>query len=317
MEIDGVQLAERLRGRQVPLLLAYLVLHRERHVGRDELIGALWPNHAPVSQDAALRTLLSRLRSTLGASALAGRDELILALPEPVWIDIEAAAAEVARALDALERGDARRAWALAQVPLNIASRGLLPGAQASWLEAPRRELEEVQLLALEVIGRAGLVMGGVGGTQLQSAERAARKLIEAEPYRESGYVILMEALAGRGNVAEALRVFDGLRTLLRDELGTSPSPEAIAAHDRLLRPVAQVQPEQPAEPGAPAIPLPADVRQRAGALLIGRARELAELEDVWQLACVQERSGRLVLLAGDAGIGKSTLSSELARRVH
>jgi DNA-binding SARP family transcriptional activator len=234
VEIDGVQLSERLRGKQVPLLLAYLVLNRARHVGRDELIDALWPAEPPVSQDAALRTLLSRLRSSLGSESLAGRAELILTLPEPVWIDVEAAAAEVARALDALTRGDARRAWALAQVPLNIASRGLLPGAQATWLEAPRRELEDVRQQALEVIGRAGLVMGG---TQLQSAERAARTLIETEPYRESGYVLLMEALAARGNVAEALRVFDGLRTLLRDELGTNPSPEAIAAHERLLRP--------------------------------------------------------------------------------
>ena len=207
------------------------------------------PTSAPVSQDAALRTLLSRLRSSLGSSALAGRDELILSLPEPVWIDVEAAASEVARALEALDHGDARRAWALAQVPLNIASRGLLPGAQATWLEAPRRELEDVRQQALEVIGRAGLLMGG---TQLQSAERAARTLIETEPYRESGYVLLMEALAARGNVAEALRVFDGLRTLLRDELGTNPSPEAIAAHDRLLRPQERaVEPGRRSGPGA------------------------------------------------------------------
>src|ERR1700733_9083686 len=98
VEIGGVQFSGRLRGKQVPLLLAYLVLNRARHVGRDELIGALWPGRAPVSQDAALRTLLSRLRSSLGSSTLAGRDELILALPEPVWIDIEAAATEMSRA---------------------------------------------------------------------------------------------------------------------------------------------------------------------------------------------------------------------------
>src|ERR1700759_3083918 len=159
VEIDGVQLSERLRGKQVPLLLAYLVLNRGRHVGRDELIGALWPDTAPVSQDAALRTLLSRLRSALGSATVAGRDEVILSLPEPVWIDIEAAAAEGARALDSLDRGDARRAWALAQVPLNIASRGLLPGSQASWLEPPRRELEAVRPQALEGVGRAGPVV--------------------------------------------------------------------------------------------------------------------------------------------------------------
>ncbi len=315
VEIDGVQLAERLRGKQVPLLLAYLVLNRGRHVGRDELIGALWPNQAPVSQDAALRTLLSRLRSSLGASRVAGRDEVILDLPAPIWIDIEAAAAEVPRSLEALQQGDARRAWALAQVPLNIASRGLLPGSQASWLEPPRRELEEVHLTALEVIGRAGLVMGG---TQLQSAERAARSLIESEPYRESGYVLLMEALAARGNVAEAMRVFDSLRTLLRDELGTTPSGEAIAVHERLLRPRGHRDLEaQPAEPGAPSIPLPAELRQRAQGAVIGREQELAQLEELWQMASGQEGSGRLVFLAGDAGIGKTTLTADVARRVH
>ncbi len=317
-----MQLAERLRGKQVPLLLAYLVLNRGRHVGRDELIGALWPDQAPVSQDAALRTLLSRLRSTLGAATVAGRDEVILSLPAPVWIDIEAAAAEVARALESLDRGDARRAWALAQVPLNIASRGLLPGSQASWLEPPRRELEEVRLLALEVIGRAGLSMGG---TQLQSAERAARALIEAERYRESGYILLMEALAARGNVAEAVRVFDSLRTLLRDELGTSPSPEAIAAHDRLLRPHthgpdAAAGAERGADGAvgaAGAIPLPADLRHRAQGTLVGRESELAQLEELWQLASGQEGSGQLVFLAGDAGIGKTTLTADVAHRVH
>jgi DNA-binding SARP family transcriptional activator/tetratricopeptide (TPR) repeat protein len=327
VEIDGVQLSGRLRGRQVPLLLAYLVLNRDRHVGRDELIGALWPNDAPVSQDAALRTLLSRLRSSLGTSTLAGRDELILALPEPVWIDIEAAATEMNRALAALDQNDARRAWALAQVPLNIASRGLLPGAQATWLEPPRRELEEVHLLALEVIGRAGLVLGG---TQVQSAERAARTLIESEPYRESGYVLLMETLAARGNVAEAMRVFDRLRTLLRDELGTSPSREAITAHERLLTPASRAGDWNPADPdaaaaraaamgGAPTvgIPLPAELRHRAQGQLIGRADELAQLEDEWALACREARSGRLVLLAGDAGIGKTTLTADIARRVH
>lgn len=317
VEIDGVQLAERLRGKQVPLLLAYLVLNRGRHVGRDELIGALWPNHAPVSQDAALRTLLSRLRSSLGSDRVAGRDEVILALPGPVWIDVEAAAAEVARALDALQRGDARRAWALAQVPLNIASRGLLPGSQASWLEPPRRELDEVHLTALEVIGRAGLIMGG---TQLQSAERAARSLIESEPYRESGYVLLMEALAARGNVAEAVRVFDSLRTLLRDELGTTPSGDAIAVHQRLLRPQAHGNGDLEAhrsEPGGPSIPLPAELRHRAQATVIGREHELAQLEELWELASGQDGSGQLVFLAGDAGIGKTTLTADVARRVH
>ncbi len=309
-----------MRGKQVPILLAYLLLNRTRPVSREELIGALWPDRPPVSQDAALRTLLSRLRSALGGEALLGRDELSLSLPTPVWIDLEAASTEVERAQQALQRGDARSAWALAQVPLNVAARGLLPGVQASWLEPRRRDLEDVRLQALEVVGRAGLTLGG---TQLASAERAARGVIQGEPYRESGYVLLMEALEAQGNIAEALRVFDQLRTLLRDELGTMPSPEALAISDRLLRPGARGRaPDELGAGDAVAVELPAELGMRAQGPLVGRGRELAELRDLWQRATDGKRlgrdmSGRLVLLTGDPGIGKTRLVAEIARAAH
>ncbi len=315
-----MQLADGLRGKQVPLLLAYLLLNRTRHVGREELIGALWPDHAPISQDAALRTLLSRLRSALGADALVGRDELILDLPPPVWIDLEAASTEVERAQQALAAGDARTSWALAQVPLNIAGRGLLPGAQAVWLESRRRELEDVRLQALEVVGRSGLIMGG---TQLASAARAARSLIDSEPYRESGYVLLMETLEAEGNVAEALRVFDGLRTLLRDELGTSPSPDMMAVHERLLRPGQRPPGDNAAHRrGHVPIELPSELVVRAAAPLVGRRRELEQLQRLWSDVRERERprradSGKVVLLAGDPGIGKTRLVSAIAQAAY
>jgi DNA-binding SARP family transcriptional activator len=320
VEIDGAQRADHLRGKQVPLLLAYLLLNRGRHVGREELIGALWPYEAPVSQDAALRTLLSRLRSALGAGSVVGRDEVILDLPEPVWIDLEAAALEVERAAQTLADGDARNAWAVAQVPLNIARRGLLPGAQASWLDSRRRELEDVRLQALEVIGRAGL---NLGGSQVASVERAARQLIESEPYRESGYVLLMEAFAAQGNVAEGLRVFESLRTLLRDELGTSPSPETIAVHQRLLRPGAHAPRSSGGDGRDYQIPLPAELLASADAPLVGRKAELERLTALWAQAAqaksgpVRDSSGRVVLLTGDPGIGKTRLVAEIARRAH
>jgi DNA-binding SARP family transcriptional activator len=321
VELDGAELAGSLRGKQVRLLFAYLVLSRERSVGREELIGALWSEHAPRSQDAALRTLLSRLRSALGPSVLVGRDELVLELPEPAWVDVEAATAHVQRAHEALEQRDARGAWALAQVPLNIASRGLLPGAQALWLEGRRRELSDVRLQALEVIGRAGL---DLGGNQLGSVERAARALIDAEPYRESGYVLLIQSLEAQGNVAEGMRVFHQLRTLLRDELGTVPSRDAIAAHERLLHPPGPEDARAPvrADAGEQAIPLQAELRARAAAIMIGRVAELAELER-WLKSVGEKasdgggRSERVLLLTGDAGVGKTRLLAEIATRAH
>jgi DNA-binding SARP family transcriptional activator len=309
--VDGGELVSRLRGRQVPLVLAYLVLNRDRAIARDELADALWPDHAPRSQDAALRTLLSRLRSALGGDTVVGRDEVALELPEPVWIDVEAATAQLPQALAALERGDARAAWALAQVPLNIAARGLLPGTQAAWLEPHRRELAETRLAALEVIGRAGLRLGG---TQLASVERAGRSLIETEPYRESGYVLLIEALAAQGNLAEGLRVFERLRTLLRDELGTAPSKEALAAHERLLHPGAEAARAAPAGQAGEEvlIELPAALAARATGDPVGRLGELAALRQWWR-----EGPERMLVLGGDPGMGKSRLLAELAAEAH
>jgi DNA-binding SARP family transcriptional activator/tetratricopeptide (TPR) repeat protein len=319
VEVDGVELARSLRGKQVPLLLAYLILARQRPVGREELIGALWPETAPRSQDAALRTLLSRLRSSLGGDVLVGRDELLLEFPEPVWVDVEAAVTHVERALAALQVDDARRAWALAQVPLNIASRGLFPGAQATWLESQRREMHEVRLQALEIIGRAGLALGG---TQLSSVERAARSLIEVEPYRESGYVLLMHSLRIRGNVAEALRVFERLRSLLRDELGTAPSPEALRAHQELLHPDGALGAgDPPGHERSPvpdaAIPLAIELRARAATSMIGRVGELSELERWLSAEDPSLRSERVLLLSGDPGVGKTRLLAETAVRAY
>jgi DNA-binding SARP family transcriptional activator len=44
-----------------------------------------------------------------------------------------------------------------------------------------------------------------------------------------------MEALERSGNVAEALRIYDGLRVTLRDELGVPPSPVVQDVYRRLL----------------------------------------------------------------------------------
>ena len=103
----------------------------------------------------------------------------------------------------------------------------------APWVVEQRRWLEDVQTRALECDAAASL---GIGGSEVAAAERDARRLIELAPYRESGYRLLMDSLARRGNSAEALLVYEKLRTLLRDELGAVPSPTSQALHRRLLQ---------------------------------------------------------------------------------
>ena len=99
-------------------------------------------------------------------------------------------------------------------------------------IDPGRRDLEGTYLRALELAAQASL---RIGGGELNTAERTARILIRLTPFRESGYRYLMEALAQSGNAAEALNVYESLRTLLREELGATPSPATQALHRALL----------------------------------------------------------------------------------
>lgn len=227
--VDDTLVERRLPGRQGRLLFAFLVLHRLRAVSRDELVDALWPEDAPPAADAALSALLSKLRRLV---PLEGRGEVRLVLPDPAWVDVETAYASLHRAEAAAERSDSHDAWVAARIAQHIAVRPFLAGDETHWVEDVRRDLEGVYLRALEVAGSAALA---IGGSEVRTAERSARALVRAAPYRESGYRLLMQTLAADGNTAEALRVYDVLRSRLREELGASPSRQTQDLHRSLL----------------------------------------------------------------------------------
>ncbi len=222
VELDGRRVEAELPGRQGRLLLAYVVANRRRTISRDELVDALWPS----GRDGGLAPLLSKLRRIV---PLDGLQPAV----EELSVDTEAALAAVHRAESALALGNPHAAWGPSQIAMFVTGRPFLAGEEASWIDGERRRLEAVHLRALEAYAGATL---GVGGTELGAAVRAGRQLIALEPYRESGYRILMDALDRQGNAAEALLVYDALRTKLRDDLGVSPSPSTQELHRRLLR---------------------------------------------------------------------------------
>ena len=155
-----------------------------------------------------------------------------LYLPEPTWVDLEAASEAIHRAESAVAQQDWRRAWGPVQVALFVAERGFLPGEDAGWVGDTRNQLSVLHLRALEAYAATEL---GIGGPELAGAIRASRELIELAPLRESGYRCLMQALADQGNLAEALRVYGQLCDCLRDELGVSPGPASRTLYEHLL----------------------------------------------------------------------------------
>jgi SARP family transcriptional regulator, regulator of embCAB operon len=230
--VTGRRIEQELPGRQGRLLFAYLAVNRDRVAGRDELTEALWPRGLPSAPDLALSALLSKLRRLLPDGALVGRSQIRLELGRHARVDVEAARDGIHRAEALIAAGDWYAAIGPTLVAHNISQRRFLPGEEGVWIEELRRDLDEIQVRALECTARRSL---GLGGSEVAVAERTARRLVDLSPFRESGYAVLMEAFERQGNVAEALRVYDSLRGLLREELGAAPSPAVQRVHARLL----------------------------------------------------------------------------------
>jgi DNA-binding SARP family transcriptional activator len=232
-EIDGRRIESDLPGRKGRLLFVYLVANRDRHISPAELVEALWPDGVPPAVDSDLRALLSKVRRAVGRQALGLRSRFRLELSADAWIDLEAAEQSIHRAESAVARRQWATAWSAAQITLSTARRQFLADEEAAWIMHWRTYLEQLESRALECYTAASI---GIGASELATAERCARVLIEKSPYRESGYRLLMEALLTMGNGAEAMQVYDGLRQLLRDDLGISPSAATRELHRELLR---------------------------------------------------------------------------------
>jgi DNA-binding SARP family transcriptional activator len=232
VSIAGRRVEDALPGNKGRLLFVYLVLTRFGRSSRDRLLEAVWGEDAAPDHQPRLSVLLSKLRRVVGPELLVGRSEIELALPPGTFVDVEAAFEALHRAEYHISRGEWAEAWGPAGVAYHVASRPLLQGVDRPWLDEWRRRLDDVRLRGLECLGTARLRLGGPA---LSQAEECGRRLIELAPYRESGHRILMEALEARGNGAEALRAYDHLRILLRDELGIAPGPDVQAVYRRLL----------------------------------------------------------------------------------
>ena len=232
---DEVVLATALSGRQGRVAFAYLALAHDHPVARDELADVVWPDGLAKSWERDLSALMSKLKAPLARVGLpdAIRSALgcyELGLPAGTVIDIEMAGAQVEEAEALLRRDAPDEAWAAASVAFNLASRSFLAGDSGRWVESVREDISKVALRAADA-----LVTIEAGRERWADALRYAEDAIRREPFRESGYVALVDVHLAAGNRAEALRAYERARTLLAEELGVPPSAPLEEACRRAL----------------------------------------------------------------------------------
>ena len=270
-------------------LLTSLALAGGRTRSAERLIDDVWGDEPPRAPAAALHTQISRLRQVL-------RHARIVGVGVGYRLDDAVTDLDVAQLLiDAGQPG-----WAEAALALWRGTPGddLEPGSE---LARDLRRRSEVLLATIDgERGRAALVAGDFAAARAIAEERC-----RAEPFDESAHLLLMRALDGQGQRAEALAVFAGLRRRLARELGIEPGAELIAANTALLT-----------DPGVPAAhagmrPGPrgdsTGLRSEASPL-IGRDGDLAAAERL--LA-----GHRVVTLLGPGGIGKTRFANALGLR--
>jgi DNA-binding SARP family transcriptional activator len=306
--VDGREVpAHELASRKGRTLLKLLLARRGAVVPADVLVEALWEGRPPADPDANLATLVSRLRAVLGPDVIAGdRQGWRFVAGTRAEVDLDEAERLAAEA-EARLGGQPALALAAAERALALLGRGpfLADEPDADWALPARREAERLTARARRLATDAALAVGDPARALAHATAGTA-----ADPLDEPAWRAVMRAHAAAGEPAAALAVYERLRQTLAEELGTDPSVETRTLHLAILR----GDPEDgghgpdaaPAGPGpAPGLAAPAD------AWFVGREAELADLSRAWEGAAA--RRPQLVLVAGEAGIGKTRLVRALA----
>jgi DNA-binding SARP family transcriptional activator/tetratricopeptide (TPR) repeat protein len=294
----GIELpAGQIGSRKSRTLLKLLAVERPALVPVDRIVEVLWDARPPAAAEQNVATLVSRLRAVLGAGVIqGGRQGYRLAVGRGVGVDLDAAAGYCDHA-ERTVRTAAAVALAAAERALGLLAAGtaLAEEPYAAWADPAREELRRLLRRGRLIAAEAALATGDAA-----TAARHAEAATTADPLDEAAHRWYMSAAAAGGEPARALAAYAALSERLGDQLGTDPAPPTRELHLAILR-------EQPVGPAGGGGHGPTG----AAPALAGRDAEIGALRAAWHAAAGGEPG--LVMIVGEAGIGKTALAGLIA----
>lgn len=285
-------------------ILATSVLAGPRGCTVEQLIHHVWGASPPRSARPSLHNQLARLRRSLPPGALAGKGGRYRLDADTITLDVDELQQLAARASTASRHGDpaeARRASRLAldlwrgdpYLDLTLDATGLAP--ERARLDELRQDVEDLHARAL------------VDGGHLSTAISHLQRLTSEAPHREERWLQLMEALLHAGRRAEALGAYGEARRYLTEELGLDPPAPLEALQQRVLgaAPHTRQAPDD----------LVASIAGSSNVEVAGIGGRLLERAQLTATLDAELSTHRIVVLTGEAGLGKSTAAAALARR--
>ena len=303
--------------RKAQALLLYLAVEGGMH-SRSKLAALLWPDSEPEAGRIALRSVLLPLRKLLIEPSTSvsqhhhvqsSHDLLGLNPHMPFELDLAVVQQAYQEALrHSIPSSEEQRAALilLAQRALILIRGPFLDGFWFGgdapfdeWRESQQRQWQQRLFLLLDRLSSWHEAAG-----EFESARATLTRWLLLDPLAEEASQRLMRVHLARSDSRAALQVYELLRKHLAEALQIEPSPESALlamrsralAVDRKSAPVSStaLQGHPPSELVAP---------------LLGRAEAFRQLIDGFQQA--QTGRSQVVLVVGEAGIGKTRLASE------
>jgi DNA-binding SARP family transcriptional activator/DNA-binding XRE family transcriptional regulator len=303
-------------------VLGLLLLQPGVPVRRDRIIDLLWGEKPPRTAVGLVQAHVSRLRRVLQPRhRFAGDDGIIDSARGAYRLNVPSHEVDLLVFKDLAQQADTARAAGDAAAACDLYERALRlwQGDPLADVDLPRAVfiMTPIRQQLVDVLLQYADVACGLGWYPRVLPRLQA--LAAAEPLNEQAHARLMIALAGSGQQAAALRVYEDLRLRLDRELGLYPAEELADAQLRVLRQNIRAVHPVPAPALPPPLPANAHVTPRqlpaAVRFFTGRRDELETLSGWLQRDSAQTTGVVITALTGMAGVGKTALALHWAHQ--